>query len=132
MSVKRLLRVSVELRHDWTDEHFFSWRSIDYDGSWKLLHYHAARFYAPFLVSAYHETTSSGGGDGLGPAVNSSVAPGPSSSSNSPDAGTARVFLTSDVPSALTGTSPQTLAQHSAWLPTPQRHHKSWQRVVPP
>jgi beta-mannosidase len=30
-----------------------SWSSIDYSGTWKLLHYVAKRFYAPVLLSAY-------------------------------------------------------------------------------
>ncbi|MDZ7372946.1 MAG: hypothetical protein ONB23_03155 [candidate division KSB1 bacterium] len=30
-----------------------SWSSIDYFGRWKALHYYAARFYAPILVSPY-------------------------------------------------------------------------------
>lgn len=29
-----------------------SWASINHDGTWKLLHYAAARFFAPLLVSA--------------------------------------------------------------------------------
>ena len=29
-----------------------SWSSIDYYGRWKILHYYAARFYAPVLISA--------------------------------------------------------------------------------
>ncbi len=35
-----------------------SWSSIEYNGSWKLLHYAAKRFFAPVLVSAHllHET----------------------------------------------------------------------------
>ena len=30
-----------------------SWSSLEYDGSWKLLHYEARRFYDPFLLAAY-------------------------------------------------------------------------------
>jgi hypothetical protein len=29
-----------------------SWSGINYDGSWKLLHHAAARFFAPLVVSA--------------------------------------------------------------------------------
>ena len=29
-----------------------SWSSINYDGSWKLLHHAAMRFFAPLMVSA--------------------------------------------------------------------------------
>lgn len=30
-----------------------SWSSLEYDGRWKMLHYFAARFFAPVLASAY-------------------------------------------------------------------------------
>ncbi|KAK7109884.1 beta-mannosidase-like [Littorina saxatilis] len=30
-----------------------TWASIDYSGRWKMLHYYAARFYSPLLVSPY-------------------------------------------------------------------------------
>ena len=30
-----------------------SWSSLDYDGTWKILHYAAARFYAPVLLTAH-------------------------------------------------------------------------------
>lgn len=34
-----------------------SWSSLDYFGHWKQLHYHARRFYAPVLVTAFRKTT---------------------------------------------------------------------------
>ena len=30
-----------------------SWSSIDYDGNWKQLHYHAKRFYSPVIVTSF-------------------------------------------------------------------------------
>ena len=30
-----------------------SWASIDYTGAWKLLHYGAARFFAPLHIAAW-------------------------------------------------------------------------------
>lgn len=32
-----------------------SWSSIEYDGSWKQLHYHAKRFYEPVMVMMFHK-----------------------------------------------------------------------------
>ncbi len=32
-----------------------SWSSLNYDGSWKLLHYEAARLYAPLMLAVYVE-----------------------------------------------------------------------------
>lgn len=32
-----------------------SWSSIEYDGSWKQLHYHAKRFYEPVMVTLFHK-----------------------------------------------------------------------------
>ncbi|CAN7982508.1 unnamed protein product [Ixodes hexagonus] len=32
-----------------------SWSSIDYFGNWKMLHYFAAHFFSPLLVSAYED-----------------------------------------------------------------------------
>jgi beta-mannosidase len=32
-----------------------SWSSVEYDGSWKLLHYAARRFFAPVLLYAWHK-----------------------------------------------------------------------------
>ncbi|MBP5181539.1 MAG: glycoside hydrolase family 2 protein, partial [Lentisphaeria bacterium] len=36
-----------------------SWSSLDYFGNWKQLHYHAKRFYAPFLAAAICRTPES-------------------------------------------------------------------------
>lgn len=52
-----------------------SWSSINYDGSWKLLHHAATRFFAPIVVSAELDT----------------------------DTGVADVHVTSDLPAAITG-----------------------------
>ncbi len=34
-----------------------SWSSVEYSGKWKQLHYHAKRFYAPIIVSAFQTKT---------------------------------------------------------------------------
>ena len=52
-----------------------SWSSINYDGTWKLLHHRAVQFFSPVLVSA---------------------------TVNRAD-GTITVFITSDVPAAIQG-----------------------------
>lgn len=55
-----------------------SWSGINHDGSWKLLHYAAARFFAPLAVSAQLDSAK----------------------------GVAHVHITSDVPAPVAGASP--------------------------
>eukprot|EP01119_Soliformovum_irregulare_P010058 TRINITY_DN2446_c0_g1_i1.p1 TRINITY_DN2446_c0_g1~~TRINITY_DN2446_c0_g1_i1.p1 ORF type:complete len:893 (+),score=270.03 TRINITY_DN2446_c0_g1_i1:360-2681(+) len=40
-----------------------SWSSIEYGGRWKMLHYAAMRFFAPFLISSYETKSEQGKGD---------------------------------------------------------------------
>lgn len=35
------------------------WASIEYGGRWKMLHYFAAKFFAPVLISSYEYPTNS-------------------------------------------------------------------------
>jgi beta-mannosidase len=66
------------LRIDWTHDAVRqgpSWSSINYDGSWKLLHHRAKQFFSPVLVSATVDRAE----------------------------GSVTVFVTSDVPAAIQG-----------------------------
>lgn len=36
-----------------------TWSSLEYDGRWKMLQYHARDFFSPFLVSSYEDPTDS-------------------------------------------------------------------------
>ncbi|KJE94140.1 mannosidase [Capsaspora owczarzaki ATCC 30864] len=36
-----------------------TWSSIEWSGRWKMLHYHAKRFFAPFMVSSYVDASNS-------------------------------------------------------------------------